>query len=49
MNTADMAVDLSTVRDRFPAIPATTLDEVVGRQPPAAPGRARSASRHSGG
>jgi uncharacterized protein YbjT (DUF2867 family) len=49
MSTTDMAVEVSTIRDRFPAVPATTLDEVIGRRPPAAPGDARSASRRSGG
>jgi NADH dehydrogenase len=34
MNTTDMRTDLSTIRDRFPTVPATTLDEVLGRQPP---------------
>jgi Aldo/keto reductase family/NAD(P)H-binding len=34
MNTTDMTVNLATIRDRFPAIPATTLDEVLRRQPP---------------
>jgi hypothetical protein len=34
MNTTDMAVNLATIRDRFPTIPATTLAEVLRRQPP---------------
>jgi uncharacterized protein YbjT (DUF2867 family) len=34
MNTTDMTVNLAAIRDRFPAIPATTLDEVIRRQPP---------------
>jgi NADH dehydrogenase len=34
MNTTDMRADLSTIRDRCPTVPATTLDEVLGRQPP---------------
>lgn len=33
MNTTDMALDTSTIRDRLPTIPATTLDEVIRRQP----------------
>jgi NADH dehydrogenase len=32
MNTMDMSVDTSHIRDRFPAIPATTFDEVVKQQ-----------------
>ena len=32
MNTADVTVDLATVRDHLPTIPATTLDELVRRQ-----------------
>jgi uncharacterized protein YbjT (DUF2867 family) len=34
MNTTDMTVDLTAIRDRFPTIPATTLDEVLRQQPP---------------
>lgn len=34
MNTTDMTVDVSAIRDRFPTIPASTLDEVISRQPP---------------
>jgi len=34
MNTTDMSADLAAIRSRFPAIPATTLDEVLRRQPP---------------
>ncbi len=33
MNTTDMAVDTSAIRDRFPTIPTTALDDVLGRQP----------------
>jgi uncharacterized protein YbjT (DUF2867 family) len=34
MNTTDMAVDVSTVRRRFPPVAAaTTLDDVLGRRP----------------
>jgi uncharacterized protein YbjT (DUF2867 family) len=33
MNTTDATVDLSAVRDQFPSVPATTLDEVIRRQP----------------
>jgi uncharacterized protein YbjT (DUF2867 family) len=33
MNTTDMTVNLATFRDRFPTIPATTLTEVLRRQP----------------
>ena len=32
MNTTDMTVNLATIRDRFPTIPATTLAEVLGQQ-----------------
>jgi uncharacterized protein YbjT (DUF2867 family) len=34
MNTTDMTVDLSAIRDRFPTVPATTLDDLISRQPP---------------
>jgi uncharacterized protein YbjT (DUF2867 family) len=34
MNTTDMAADPAAIRSRLPAIPATTLDEVLRRQPP---------------
>jgi len=34
MNTTDMTVDVSTIRDRLPTIPATTLDELIGRRSP---------------
>ena len=34
MNTTDMTADLTTVRDQLPTISATTLDELVRRQPP---------------
>jgi uncharacterized protein YbjT (DUF2867 family) len=37
MNTTDMTVDVAAIRDRFPTIPATTLDEVLRRQPPLQP------------
>jgi uncharacterized protein YbjT (DUF2867 family) len=33
MNTTDMTLDTSTIRDRLPTIPATTLEEVIRRQP----------------
>ena len=33
MNTTDMTVNVSTILDRFPTIPATTLDDVIRRQP----------------
>ena len=33
MNTTDMTVDVPAVRDRLPAIHATTLDEIIRRQP----------------
>ena len=52
MNTTDMTLDTSTIRDRLPTIPATTLDVVVRRQPPLeVPGargeaQAAAASRH---
>jgi uncharacterized protein YbjT (DUF2867 family) len=41
MNTTDMTVDLTAIRDRFPTIPATTLDEVLRQQPPLPPPGAR--------
>jgi uncharacterized protein YbjT (DUF2867 family) len=41
MNTTDMTVQVSAIRDRFPTIPATTLDEVLRRQPPLQPTHAR--------
>jgi uncharacterized protein YbjT (DUF2867 family) len=34
MNTTDMTLDTPTIRDRLPTIPATTLDQVITRQPP---------------
>jgi len=33
MNTTNMTVDVSAVRDRLPTIPATTLDQLIRRQP----------------
>jgi len=40
INTTDMAVDPAAIRSRLPAIPATTLDEVIRRRPPLeVPGR----------
>jgi uncharacterized protein YbjT (DUF2867 family) len=33
MNTTDMTVDPSGVRDRLPSVPATTLEEVIRRPP----------------
>jgi uncharacterized protein YbjT (DUF2867 family) len=40
MNTTDMTADPAAIRSRLPAIPATTLDEVIRRQPPVeVPGR----------
>jgi hypothetical protein len=48
MNTTDMTLDTSTIRDRLPTIPTTTLDEVIRRQPtrevPSARGEAPSRS-----
>ena len=41
MNTTDMTADVAAIRDRFPSVPATTLDEVLRRQPPLAPPDAR--------
>ncbi|HKP99414.1 MAG TPA: SDR family oxidoreductase [Actinomycetes bacterium] len=32
MNTTDMTVDVAAIRDRFPTVPATGLDEVLGRR-----------------
>jgi uncharacterized protein YbjT (DUF2867 family) len=34
MNTTDMTADVAAIRDRLPTIPATTLDDVITRQPP---------------
>jgi uncharacterized protein YbjT (DUF2867 family) len=49
MNTTDMALDTSTIRDRLPTIPATTLDEVIRRQPTLeVPGAGGDAPRRSG-
>src|SRR6266542_2910007 len=33
MNTADMTVDVSAIRDRLPTVPATTLHDLLTRQP----------------
>src|SRR6266542_1750733 len=33
MNTADMTVDVSAIRDRLPTVPATTLHNLLTRQP----------------
>jgi uncharacterized protein YbjT (DUF2867 family) len=33
MNTTDMTVDVSAVREGLPAVPTTTLDELIRRQP----------------
>ena len=38
MNTSDMTVDVAAIRSRFPISPATTLDDVVTRQPLEVPG-----------
>jgi uncharacterized protein YbjT (DUF2867 family) len=38
MNTSDMTVDVAAIRTRFPTIPATTLDDVITRQPLEVPG-----------
>jgi hypothetical protein len=35
MNTTDMTVDVAAIRDRFPTVPATGLDEVLSRRAPA--------------
>jgi uncharacterized protein YbjT (DUF2867 family) len=49
MNTTDMALDTSTIRDRLPTIPATTLDQVIRPQPTReAPGARGEAPSHSG-
>jgi uncharacterized protein YbjT (DUF2867 family) len=49
MNTTDMAVDTSAIRDRFPTIPATTLDEVIRRRPTVeVPGAGGDAPSRSG-
>jgi len=45
MNTTDMTVDVAAIRDRCPTIPATTLDEVLRRQPPLEPPDARGAAQ----
>jgi hypothetical protein len=33
MNTTDMAVDLTAVRDHVSSVPATTLDELIRGEP----------------
>lgn len=33
MNTTDMTVDVAAIRARLSTIPATTLDDVITRQP----------------
>jgi hypothetical protein len=33
MNTADMTLDVSTIRDRLPTIPVTSLDDVLRCRP----------------
>lgn len=38
MNTTDMTADGAALRGRFPALPSTTLDELLERQPLAAQG-----------
>jgi uncharacterized protein YbjT (DUF2867 family) len=49
MNTTDMAVDVSAVRDRLPTIPVTTLDEVIRRRPTVeVPGARGDAPNRSG-
>ncbi len=48
MNTTDMTVDVAAIRDRFPTIPATTLDEVLRRQPPLPPDARGDAQGRSG-
>jgi uncharacterized protein YbjT (DUF2867 family) len=49
MNTTDMTVDVSAIRDRLPTIPATTLDKVISRQPtPKVPGARGDAPSRSG-
>jgi uncharacterized protein YbjT (DUF2867 family) len=49
MNTTDMTLDTSTIRDRLPTIPATTLDAVIRRQPPLeVPGARGDAPSRSG-
>jgi uncharacterized protein YbjT (DUF2867 family) len=49
MNTTDMAVDTSAIRDRLPTIPATTLDQVIRRRPTVeVPGAGGDASSRSG-
>ena len=32
MNTTDMTADGAALRDRFPVLPSTTLDELLERQ-----------------
>jgi hypothetical protein len=46
MNTTDMTADLAAIRSRLPAIPATTLDEVIRRQPPSEVPGARAGGQH---
>jgi uncharacterized protein YbjT (DUF2867 family) len=46
MNTTDMTVDPAAIRSRLPAIPATTLDEVIRRQPPSEVPGTRARGQH---
>jgi uncharacterized protein YbjT (DUF2867 family) len=46
MNTTDMTADPAAIRSRLPAIPATTLDEVIRRQPPSEVPGARARGQH---
>ncbi|HZD71460.1 MAG TPA: hypothetical protein VFA45_21885 [Actinomycetes bacterium] len=49
MSGTDMAVDVSAIRDRLAAIPATTLDQVIRRRPTLeAPGAAGGAPSSGG-
>jgi uncharacterized protein YbjT (DUF2867 family) len=49
MNTTDMTLDVSAIRDRLPTIPATTLDEVIRRRPTVeVPGAGGDAPSRSG-
>jgi hypothetical protein len=34
MNTTDMTADGGALRERFPLVPTTTLDELLRQQPP---------------
>jgi hypothetical protein len=43
MDTADMTFDAGPIHTAFPGLPATTLAEALGSQPPADPAKAGAA------